>query len=127
MGRRDSESNERVSIPRGEFVLNVAGELDEIQAQLFARAKAFKDEHTRCIDSKDEFYDFFTPANKEKPEVHGGFALAHWSGESDVEEKIKDDLNVTIRCIPQDAPEEDGQCIISGKPSKRRVVFAKSY
>ena len=59
--------------------------------------------------------------------IHGGFALSHWSGESEVEEQVKNDLNVTIRCIPLDAPEEQGACVISGKPSSRRVVFGKAY
>ena len=79
------------------------------------------------IDSKDDFYAYFTPKNVEKPEIHGGFALCHWSGELAVEEQVKNDLNVTIRCIPLDAPEEEGTCVISGKPSKRRVIFGKSY
>jgi prolyl-tRNA synthetase len=79
------------------------------------------------IDSKEEFYAYFTPQKSEKPEIHGGFALAHWNGSREVEEKIKDDLKVTIRCIPFDAPEEEGKCILTGEPSKRRVVWAKSY
>ena len=54
-------------------------------------------------------------------------ALAHWNGSREVEEKIKEDLKVTIRCIPFNAPEEDGKCILTGEPSKRRVVWAKSY
>ena len=52
------------------------------------------------IDTKEEFYAFFTPKNKEKPELHGGFALSHWCGNADCEEKIKEELKVTIRCIP---------------------------
>ena len=61
-------------------------------------------EHTRVIDTKEEFYDFFTPKNPAKPEIHGGFALAHWNGSREVEEQIKNDLKVTIRCIPFDDP-----------------------
>ena len=83
--------------------------------------------NTVKIDSKEEFYAFFTPKNAEKPEIHGGFALAHWNGSREVEEKIKDDLKVTIRCIPFGASEEEGKCILTGEPSKRRVVWAKSY
>jgi len=79
------------------------------------------------IDNREEFYSFFTPKNHENPEIHGGFALSHWSGEESVEEKIKEDLNVTIRCIPVDFPEEEGKCVISGKKSLKRVIFAKSY
>ena len=91
----------------------------------FERANAFRDEHTRVIDSKEEFYDFFTPKNPAKPEIHGGFALAHWNGSRAVEEQIKNDLKVTIRCIPFGEGREPGQCIFTGEPSARRVVWAK--
>jgi prolyl-tRNA synthetase len=79
------------------------------------------------INSRDDFYDYFTPANKDKPEMHGGFALCHWSGEEDVEDQVKKDLNVTISCIPLDNEKEEGTCVISGKPSKQRVIFTKKY
>ena len=82
------------------------------------------------IDTKEEFYDFFTPKNSAKPEIHGGFALAHWNGSRAVEEQIKNDLKVTIRCIPFDDPAnppEPGKCVITGEPSPRRVLWAKSY
>ena len=82
------------------------------------------------IDTKEEFYDFFTPKNSAKPEIHGGFALAHWNGSPRVEEQIKNDLKVTIRCIPFDdpaKPPESGQCVMTGEPSPRRVLWAKSY
>jgi prolyl-tRNA synthetase len=63
-----------------------------------------------------------------KPEIHGGFALAHWNGSRAVEEQIKNDLKVTIRCIPFDDPEDpSGSCVITGEPSARRVLWAKSY
>ncbi len=127
VGRRDRSHKERRSIPRTEFVATIVRELEDIQQVLYERARAFHEEHTRRIDSKDEFYDYFTPANREKPEIHGGFALSHWSGDVEVEDVLKKDLNVTIRCIPFDRKEEAGTCIISGRPSKRRVVFAKAY
>ena len=57
----------------------------------------------------------------------GGFIMAHWDGTAETEEKIKDETKATIRCIPFDSPDEDGVCIYSGKPSKRRVLFARSY
>jgi prolyl-tRNA synthetase len=110
-----------------EFVSRAPDILDSIQQNLFERAKKFRDQHTRVIDSKKEFYDFFTPTNSEKPEIHGGFALAHWNGSREVEEQIKNDLKVTIRVIPLDDSAEDGECIFTGKPSSRRVVWAKAY
>ncbi|MBL6988578.1 MAG: proline--tRNA ligase [Bacteriovoracaceae bacterium] len=126
VGRRDKGPKEKVSLSRSEFLKTVPNILSEIQNNIFTRALNFRNEHTRKIDNKDDFYAFFTPKNKNKPEIHGGFALTHWSGESSVEQKIKDDLNVTIRCIPFDE-KESGTCPFSGKPSKQRVIFAKSY
>lgn len=127
LGRRDRGTKDRQSIARAAFLDGVTAMLDDIQQSLFDRAKALREENTRPVDSKDEFYEYFTPANSEKPEIHGGFALCHWSGDSAVEEQVKNDLNVTIRCIPLDAEEEEGACVISGKPSKRRVIFGKAY
>ena len=112
---------------RQEFIGKAPDILADIQNNLFTRAKAFRDNNIKVIDSKDEFYEFFTPANKEKPEIHGGFALCHWNGSAQVEEQVKNDLNVTIRCIPLDEEPEEGKCVISGEPSKQKVIFAKSY
>ena len=127
LGRRDRGVREREAVPRATFIARAAELLDEIQAGLWERAKAFRAEHTHRIDTKQEFYEFFTPRDKEKPEIHGGFALTHWSGEAEVEETLARDLNVTIRCIPLEGEREEGVCPFSGKPSERRVVFAKAY
>jgi prolyl-tRNA synthetase len=94
---------------------------------MLARAREFHDTNTVTIDSKEAFYAFFTPENKEQPEIHGGFAMAHYSGEPELEAQIQSDLKVTVRCIPQTDHPEPGTCIFTGKPSKQRVVFAKSY
>lgn len=125
VGRRDDGSKK--SMPRAEFIATVAETLGEIQKNLFARALKYRGENTVKIDSKEDFYAFFTPKNEKKPEIHGGFALAHYDGSAEVEDMLRKDLKVTVRCIPLDAEEEDGVCIFTGKPSKRRVVFAKSY
>jgi len=127
VGRRDKSRKERYSQKRTEFLASVPSLLDNIQNSLLEKAKAFRDSNIRKINSKDEFYSFFTPANKEKPEIHGGFALCHWNGSPDVERKVKEDLNVTIRCIPLGGPEEHGKCVITGEPSTKRVLFAKAY
>ena len=113
-----------------ELVRRAAEFLDSIQQNLLDRAQAFRDEHTRQIDTKEEFYDFFTPQNSAKPEIHGGFALAHWNGTRAVEEQVKNNLKVTVRSIPFDDltnPAEAGACVITGEPSARRVLWAKSY
>jgi prolyl-tRNA synthetase len=113
-------------MPVAEFVSRAAEILLSIQQNLYDRAQKFRDENTRLVDKKEEFYQFFTPKNSTKPEIHGGFALAHWNGSREVEEQIKNDLKVTIRCIPLDQA-EPGRCIFTGEPSPRRVVWAKSY
>ena len=127
VGRRDKGPKERKSVPRREFVNGISDLLEEIQQGLLERARTLRDTHTREIDSRDEFYDFFTAKNKKRPEIHGGFAYSHWSGDQAEEETAKSDLGVTIRCIPFDSPEEEGNCVLSGKPSSKRVIWAKSY
>ena len=117
-------------LPSAEFVRQAPVILDAIQQNLFDRALAFRNAHTRVIDTKKEFYDYFSPKNPAKPEIHGGFALAHWNGSRAVEEQIKNDLKVTIRCIPFDDPvhpPESGRCFLTGEASHRRVLWAKSY
>jgi prolyl-tRNA synthetase len=128
--RRDEGVKAKQFLPTDGFVSQAGELLDAIQQNLFDRAVAFRDANTKVIDTKEEFYNFFTPENSAKPEIHGGFALAHWNGSAAVEEQIKDDLKVTIRCIPFDDPAdppEPGRCIITGEPSPRRVLWAKSY
>jgi prolyl-tRNA synthetase len=130
VSRRDKGVKDRQFLATRELVGRAGELLDSVQQNLFNRAKQFRDQHTRAIDSKEEFYEFFTSKNPEKPEIHGGFALAHWNGSRDVEERVKNDLRVTIRCIPLDDPaplSETGTCIFSGDPSPRRVVWAKAY
>jgi prolyl-tRNA synthetase len=127
MGRRDREPNQKENIPATEFPGRVVEILEDIQTSLYQRALAFRAANTRNIDDKDEFYKYFTPKNPDKPEVHGGFAMSHWCNGGDCEEAIKNDLKVTIRCIPINAPEEHGKCIYCGADSTRRVLFAKNY
>ncbi len=125
--RRDRPHKERANVPRAELVQTLAKRLDEIQGSLLDRARAFRAAHTRRIDSKEELYRFFTPRNPDKPEIHGGFALCHWSGDAAAEAQVTADLGVTIRCIPLGGEAEPGRCLFTGQPSPRRVVFAKAY
>ena len=127
--RRDRAPKDKQSISRVEFVAEIATTLQSIQDWLFARAKAFRTENTRQIDTRDEFYEFFAApkvAENAPTPIHGGFALTHFSGEVEVEQKIKDELSVTVRCIPLEKGEA-GRCPFTGKPSAQRVVWAKSY
>jgi prolyl-tRNA synthetase len=126
--RRDRAAKELKTIR--EVLAQLPATLDEMQSQLLSKAKAFRDAHTVRIDSKTEFYEFFLSEESAGPSLRGGFALAHWSGEESVEQQIKEDLKVTIRCIPLDGElgeKEAGKCVISGKPSSRRVLFGKAY
>jgi prolyl-tRNA synthetase len=93
--------------------------LEDIQDNLFERANKFRSENMHKVDTYAEF--------KEQIESKGGFFLAHWDGTIETEEKIKEETKATIRCIPLDAEEENGVCMVTGKPSKYRVVIAKAY
>jgi prolyl-tRNA synthetase len=127
IARRDRGHKDRSTMSKEMFVQEVGNLLDAMQEGLLQKATAFRDEHICKIETRDEFYAFFTPQNRELPEIHGGFAWAHWSGDLSVEETIKEDLGVTIRCIPLDMKSEPGTCPFTGKPSLRRVLYAKSY
>ncbi|MDN3506870.1 MAG: proline--tRNA ligase [Simkaniaceae bacterium] len=125
--RRDKGVKDKQFIPQDECVQNMTTLLDEIQKGIYDRALVHRDANIVKIDDKDKFYAFFTPKNKEKPEIHGGFAFTHWCGDPKVEEQIQKDLSVTIRCIPDSMEIEPGTCPFTGKPSPQRVIFAKSY
>jgi len=127
VGRRDRSHRDKTALPREAFIAQFTEILDDIQGNLFQRARRFRQENTRAVDDRKDFYDWFTPENQEKPEIHGGFAMSHWCGDAACEARIKEDLNVTIRCIPLEAEPEDGSCVCCGKPSRERVVFAKAY
>ncbi len=127
VSRRDLPVKSKESMPIDEFAARAPEILASIQDSLYARAQKFRDANTQVINSKKDFYDFFTPKNSARPEIHGGFALAHWNGSRQIEEQVKNDLKVTIRVVPLDESAEPGQCIFTGEPSTRRVVWAKSY
>ena len=126
LGRRDKGPKEKTGVPRGEFIAKATELLDEIQQNLFDRALAYRQEHTHSLTKLDEFKTFFTPKNEDEPEIHGGFALSHFTETPEVEEILKD-LKVTIRCVPLDDNDEPGTCIFTGQPAAKRAVFAKAY
>ncbi len=117
IARRDTLKKELIS--KDSVVDNVVSLLDEIQKNLFDKAKNFRKENTTEVSSYKEFKDVL--------ETKGGFILAHWDGTTETEEKIKNETKATIRCIPLDANDESGTCMVTGKPSKRKVLFAKAY
>ena len=114
--RRDTLSKQNVKIV--DIAQHIEDTLDSIQKKLFEKAKKFNKENTHYADNFEDF--------KEKINL-GGFVYAHWDGTSDTENTIKKITKATIRTIPLNEKSEKGICVYSGKPSTRRVVFAKSY
>ena len=127
IARRDYAHSQKTSVKTDQFVAEITNLLDEIQENLFARADTFRKDHTLSVADRSTFYEYFTPQNLEKPEIHGGFALSAWCGEPACEQKIKEDLAVTIRCIPFEQEGDPGACICCGKPGTCQAVFAKAY
>jgi prolyl-tRNA synthetase len=124
VGRRDS--GEKASFSRDEFVANIGKTLDEIQENLFARAKKLRDDNSRVIDNIDDFKAYFTAKNSQKPEIHGGFVSCFFVEDPSVQQLLKK-LKVTIRCVSLADRQDEGTCIFTGKPTNRRGVFAKAY
>ena len=114
--RRDTLEKETISCEGIEEY--VAHLLDEIQEGIYRKALAYREEHTVAVDTYDEF-----KAQIEK----GGFVLAHWDGTPETEERIKEETKATIRCIPFEGDTTPGVCMVTGKPSARRVLFARAY
>jgi prolyl-tRNA synthetase len=125
--RRDQGVKDKTFPAAADAVAGMPLLLQAIQDSLYQKALALRDQHTHKIDSEKDFYAFFTPKNPDKPEIHGGFALSHFNGSREVEERLKNDLKVTVRCIPHDLEAEPGTCIFTGEPSKQRAIFAKAY
>jgi prolyl-tRNA synthetase len=126
VGRRDRAPKDKQSIPLQQFVGGIANLLDEMQAGLLAKAKAFQKEHTREITTEADFVEFFTPKNIDAPEIHGGFASMGFCCDLELEDKIAKEYKVTVRCIPNATVDDVVPCVFTGKPGKR-VIFAKSY
>lgn len=97
----------------------VADLLDKIQENIYNKAFQFREENTTKVDSYDQFKDLLV--------TKGGFFLAHWDGTVETELKIKEETKATIRCIPFDGAKEEGKCMVTGKPSSQRVIFALAY
>ena len=115
--RRDTKEKQVVSFDNlAETIQNI---LEEMQTNLYKRALDYRTSRIQKVNTYAEF--------KEKLEKDGGFFLAHWDGTEETEALVKAETQATIRCIPLDAREEDGVCMVTGKPSKYRVVFAKAY
>jgi prolyl-tRNA synthetase len=117
VARRDTK--EKQSVPQENIADYISQLLEDIQQNLYNRALAYRDDHITKVDSWEEF--------KQVLQEKGGFVSAHWDGTSETEDKIKEEVKATIRCIPLDNRMEDGVCVYSGKPSTQRVLFAAAY
>lgn len=117
VARRDTKEKNTVALEG--IVAYIEELLTDIQQNIYKRALAFRESNTYKVDDYEEF--------KRMLDEKGGFILAHWDGTSETEEKIKEETKATIRCIPFDAPYEEGKCILTGKPSSQRVLFARAY
>ncbi|MRM84152.1 proline--tRNA ligase [Riemerella anatipestifer] len=117
IARRDTLSKEVKPLDNIEVYIQEL--LEEIQKAIYDKALKFRNENITKVDSYEEF--------KEVLETKGGFILAHWDGTEEEEERIKEETKATIRCIPLEGEKEEGVSMISGKPSKQRVLFAKAY
>lgn len=117
IARRDTLVKETVSVEGiDDHILQL---LEDIQKNIFSKASEFLTKNTFYVNTWDEFVEII--------ENRGGFVMAHWDGTTETEENIKKETKATIGCIPIDSPEEEGKCIYTGKPSKKRVLFARSY
>ena len=121
LARRDipGKESKQMGVPLAEAPARITALLRQIQTNLLERARKYRDEATFEVNSYDEF--------KKKLEEPGGFLLAHWDGTRETEDRIAAETKATIRCIPNHRPREEGKCMVTGKPSAGRVVFAKAY
>ena len=117
LARRDTKTKETVN--QQGLAEHIKILLEEIQQNIYQKALKFKEENTTEVDTYDEF--------KRLLDEQPGFLLAHWDGTSETEQQIKEETRATIRCIPLNNKQEDGKCILTGKPSSQRVVFARAY
>ena len=117
VARRDTKEKEVVSLDN--IISHITGLLSTIQVNMFEKARLYREEHVTKADTWKEFEKLL--------ESKGGFISAHWDGTAETEENIKEKTKATIRCIPLKNEQENGKCILTGKPSKQRVLFARAY
>jgi prolyl-tRNA synthetase len=115
--RRDTK--QKLQLPLADVVDSVDKLLNDIQLNIYTRAKEYQASHTTRVETYDEF--------KEVLDGKGGFVVAHYDGTSETEERIKDETKATVRCLPLNEADEEGVCIVTGKPSQRRAWFARAY
>ena len=120
MGRRDRGPKEKYGEDRDAFVQGIVETLEDIQQSLFNRAKSFRDDHTQIVESREAFYTAFQQDD-------AGFVIAHCNMNDALADQLQRDLKVTARCIPLSENDTPGNCIFSGQPAEKKIVFARSY
>lgn len=129
IGQRDMENGtyevarrdtlEKMIVPMDDVVSKIEFLMEDIQSNIYNKALEYRKQHITLVDTYEDF--------KTVLEDKGGFVSAHWDGTPETEDRIKNETKATIRCIPIDAKPEEGVCVFSGKPSSKRVLFAKAY
>jgi prolyl-tRNA synthetase len=117
VARRDTKEKQSVSLDG--IANHIKQLLEDIQQNLYRKALAYREEHTTKADTWEQFEKLL--------DEKGGFVYAHWDGTAETEEAIKEKTKATIRCIPLNNEKEEGKCILTGKPSSQRVLFARAY
>lgn len=117
LARRDTKT--KITVPQQGLDIYIASLLEEIQENIYRKALQFREAHITEANSYDEFKNLL--------DTKGGFIAAHWDGTPETEKQIKEETKATIRCIPLDNRQEDGVCMVTGKPSVQRVLFARAY
>jgi prolyl-tRNA synthetase len=125
--RRDAGHKQKLILSSADVVAKLPELLDEIQRNMYAQAQQYRDQNLyRDITEFEDFKRLFTPKNPDKPEIHGGFVRAKWSGTPEAEAAIAD-LKVTVRCLPFDQSGEAGKCVVTGKAATQDAIFAQAY
>jgi prolyl-tRNA synthetase len=127
VSRRDKPHKEKQSITLDQIGNEIVTLLQSIQDNYFAEALKYRDSNIkRDLKTFDEMKQFFIPKNAEKPEIHGGFVLAKWCGDTETE-KMLDEHKISIRCLPLQQSETEGICILTGRKATLDAIFSKSY
>ncbi len=127
VGRRDRAPRDKYGLGRGEFIATLAQTLEDMQNTLYERAKTYRDDHTHSVNSKDELAEYFNANSDDLKSANGGFAIAPYTDSPEIEAELKKELGITVRCIPLDQEDGEFTCILSGKPTNKRAIFAKAY
>ncbi len=129
--RRDFPIKEKFTLPLQSLSQEIPVLLEQIQHSIYQKALDFRKAHTQHLTTRDAITQYFTPQNPEKPEIHGGFAVVYWGGDSALEEQIKNDLKITVRCLPASSFETNlppsGLCPFTGKADAPLAILSKAY